>query len=177
MAKGTNMGLVVFVLICWMIVFRVFLLKKAGKPGLNSLRPILGMRQLHEIAGGEKVYACWKNFNMAALIWGATTVAYKVSGNEGVGILVTLGYVIGSLLCHIFLSVRLGLAFGKKGGFILGLIFLPPMFYAIMAFGKSSYIGLPKMPELKKGKKGKGAEIAADIAGNVVADVISDILF
>ena len=37
--------------------------------------------------------------------------------------------------------VKLGQAFGKSTGFIIGLIFLTPIFEMILGFGSAQYVG------------------------------------
>ncbi len=55
------------------------------------------------------------------------------------------------IIPHILICLALAQVFGKGVGFAIGLIFLPLIFYPILAFGKSQYIGLgvplvPAMP-------------------------------
>ena len=45
------------------------------------------------------------------------------------------------LLFNIFTAVKLTKSFGKDGGFAVGLILLSSIFYPILAFGKSEYVG------------------------------------
>lgn len=40
-------------------------------------------------------------------------------------------------------QMKLAKAFGKGGGFALGLIFFSPIFYAILGFGSAEYLGVP----------------------------------
>lgn len=40
-------------------------------------------------------------------------------------------------------TIGLGRSFGRSGWFGLGLIFFPPIFYAILAYDKNEYIGNP----------------------------------
>ncbi len=50
--------------------------------------------------------------------------------------------IVGSLIVGIFsivVSVKLGQAFNKGTGFIIGMIFLPFIFLPILAFGDSQY--------------------------------------
>ena len=44
----------------------------------------------------------------------------------------------------IITMVKLAKAFGKGGGFAVGLIFLSIIFYCILAFGPSTYLGVPQ---------------------------------
>lgn len=43
-------------------------------------------------------------------------------------------------LCRFLLTFFQNKAFGKDGGYAVGIFFLPMIFYMILAFGKSEYI-------------------------------------
>ena len=50
--------------------------------------------------------------------------------------------IVGSIVVlafNIFVTIRMGKAFGKGVGFIIGLILLPIIFMPILAFGSSKY--------------------------------------
>jgi len=51
---------------------------------------------------------------------------------------------IANIVIAIILDVKLAKAFGKGGGFAVGLIFLPIIFEPILAFGDSVYAGPQK---------------------------------
>ena len=53
-----------------------------------------------------------------------------------------VGYVI-VLLFSVVESIRLAKSFGKGTGFAVGLIFLSPIFLAILAFGDAAFVQLP----------------------------------
>ena len=55
-------------------------------------------------------------------------------------IIPVVGY-IAILVLSIVSMVKLGQAFGKSGGFIVGLVLLGPIFQMILAFGSSEYVG------------------------------------
>jgi len=84
---------------------------KAGKPGWASIIPIYNLYVLYEIS------------------WG-----------KGILFLLNLIVFIAPILA-IITMVKLGKAFGKGGGFIAGLIFLPFIFLLILAFGSAQYVG------------------------------------
>ena len=50
---------------------------------------------------------------------------------------------IANFVFAIITMVKLAKAFGKSGGFAVGLIFLSVIFYCILAFGPSEYEGVP----------------------------------
>ena len=94
--------------------------KKAGKPGWASLVPFYNQFVLAEITWGNGWYF---------LISFAVIIPY-------IGSFIT---IIFAILTYI----KLAKAFGKSDGFAVGLIFLNPIFLAILAFGKSQYMGIP----------------------------------
>ncbi len=52
---------------------------------------------------------------------------------------------LGSIILHIFYCINISKAFGKSGGFTVGLILLPVIFFPILAFGQDEYIGPQKI--------------------------------
>lgn len=144
MAMGIGVGIVILftVLVLAVCVFLVIsqwhMFKKAGKHGWAALVPFYNSYVLMEIAWGNG----WLMFLM----------------------LLPLGNLVFSVLT----CIKLAKAFGKSGGFAVGLIFLPVIFYPILAFGKAEYEGTDET--LKK-----GAIIATVITG--VIGIILDIVF
>lgn len=61
----------------------------------------------------------------------------------GSGWLFLLSFVpFVNIVISIVLNVKLAKCFGKGGGFAVGMIFLPIIFYPILAFGDAEYIGV-----------------------------------
>ena len=84
---------------------------KAGKPGWASIVPFYNMYCLFDIA--------WGNGWMFLLCF-----------------IPCVGAVFQIILCF-----KLAKAFGQGTGFGFGLLFLSPIFYMILGFGDSDYIG------------------------------------
>ena len=84
---------------------------KAGKPGWASIIPIYNMVVMFQIAGMSP--------------W----------------LILLMCVPIANVIVAIMLYVNFAKAFGKSGGFACGLIFLSLIFMAILAFGKSEYVG------------------------------------
>jgi hypothetical protein len=82
---------------------------KAGKPGWAALIPIYNMVVLLEIVGKP--------------IWWILLL-----------LIPCVGFIIGILV-----AVELAKCFGKGGGFAVGMIFLPFIFYPILGFGDAQY--------------------------------------
>lgn len=102
-------SLLVISLVVFMIVSVWKVFVKAGKPGWASLVPF---------------------YNAYVLL--------KIAGKPGwwlLLLLIPLVNIVFGFLTMLALSAR----FGKGVGYALGLIFLPIVFYPILAFGESTY--------------------------------------
>lgn len=94
------------------------LYKKAGQAGWKSIIPIYNIVILFKIAG----LSPW------------LILVYLLAIVPFIGWIA--GIVITAILCY-----KLALSFGKDIGWAVGLYFLAPIFYMILAFGKSEYVG------------------------------------
>ena len=91
---------------------------KAGQAGWKSIIPIYNLVVLYKIIGINP----W-----LLLVYLAAFIPFIGS--------------IAVLVLAIFQDVYLAKSFGKGTGFTVGLIFLAPIFYMILGFGKDTYIG------------------------------------
>jgi hypothetical protein len=108
------LGAYLFVILAigvFLIVCQWKIYTKAGKPGWACLIPIYNIVVLLEIV---KKPVWW---------------------------LVLLLIPIANLVIAILIMIELAKVFGKDGGFTVGLILLPYVFYPILAFGDAKYIG------------------------------------
>ena len=96
-----------------LIVFASFwkLFVKAGKPGWAGIIPIYNGVVLLEIVGRP--------------IWWIVLCFIPC-----------VGFIVGVILC-----IDLAKSFGKDTGFAIGLVLLPIVFFPILAFGDSRYVG------------------------------------
>lgn len=101
-----------------LIVAQWKIFTKAGEKGWKCLIPIYNLVVLYKIIG----LSPWLIL-LFLLSW-----------------IPVVGYIMVFVL-SIVQTVKLGKAFGKSTGFILGLIFLSPIFQLILAFGSSQYVG------------------------------------
>lgn len=85
--------------------------RKANRPGWTSLVPLYNYIVQLEIVGLNKWYALLMFVPIINIIFG------------------------------IYTTYLLALSYGKKGSFITGMIFLPVIFYPMIAFGKSKHLG------------------------------------
>jgi len=103
--------LVYAVLIVAMVASVWKIFTKAGKPGWAALVPIYNQIVMLEVVGKP---AWW--------------------------LLLFFIPVVG-LVINIIVMVELAKVFGKSGGFVVGLIFLTPIFIMILGLGNSQYVG------------------------------------
>lgn len=96
------------------------------------------------------IVAMWKIFEKAGEPgWAAIIpfynlyVLFKITWGSGWKFLLLL-IPIANIVILIITMVKLAKAFGKSGGFAVGLIFLSIIFYCILAFDQSQYLGVPE---------------------------------
>ena len=109
--NGATMGLIVLdvALMILMVAAMWTVFKKAGEPGRAALIPIYNIMVLLKIAGKP--------------MWWV--------------ILMLIPFV--NIIVLIIAIVGLARNFGKGAGFALGLVFLAPIFYPILAWGDAQY--------------------------------------
>ena len=93
------------------------------------------------------IIAWWKLFEKAGEAgWKSLIPFYntytlvKIADGNGIKFLLLLIPVV-NIIFGIILALRIAKAFGKSGGFALGLILLSPIFMAILGFSDSQYLG------------------------------------
>jgi len=91
------------------------------------------------------IITMWKTFTKANQYGWASlvpiynmVVLFRISGKPGWWVLLMFIPFV-NLVVLILQAIGLAKNFGKGAGFAAGLILLSPIFYAILAFGKSSY--------------------------------------
>ena len=96
------------------------------------------------------IVALWKMFEKAGEPgWAAIVpfynayVLFKITWGNGWMFLLML-IPIANIVIYIITMVKLAKAFGRSGGFAIGLIFLSVIFYCILGFDQSQYIGVPQ---------------------------------
>ncbi len=109
-----------------------------------------GMTFLSLAIGVLAVIAMWKIFVKAGEPgWAAIIpfyniyVLFKITWGSGWKFLLLL-IPFANIVILIITMVKLAKAFGKSGGFAVGLIFLSIIFYCILAFDQSQYLGVPE---------------------------------
>lgn len=69
-------------------------------------------------------------------------VLFKITWGSGIKFLLLL-IPIANFVILIMTQIKLAKAFGKSTSFAVGLIFLSPIFYVILGFDSSEYLGVP----------------------------------
>lgn len=108
-------AIVIGILAIVLIVSKWIIFKKANKPGWASIIPIYNMVVEYQIA----------NVNPLLIIL----------------LIIPVVNFVASIVLSIIVNINLAKAFGKSGAFAVGLIFLPVIFFPILAFGKAEYQG------------------------------------
>lgn len=67
---------------------------------------------------------------------------FKITWGSGIKFLLLL-IPIANIVVVIMTQIKLAKAFGKSTGFAVGLILLSPIFYVILGFDSSEYLGVP----------------------------------
>lgn len=112
-AQGGMFPMLVYLAIMiFMIVVMWKIFVKANQPGWGCIIPFYNLYLMLKIAGKPGWWLIWFFIPIANII---------------VGIIVTIDFAK---------------AFNKGAGFAVGLIFLPIIFYPILAFGSAAYQGL-----------------------------------
>lgn len=107
-------GLVVLLVFCatvFMLISMWRVFAKANQPGWGALIPV---------------------FNLYLLL--------KIAGKPGWWLIFFLIPVI-NIVVQIVMAIDIAKNFGRGGWFAAGLIFLPIIFFPILAFGKAEYLG------------------------------------
>lgn len=109
----TSVTSVTFMLIVYILLIIAWwkIFEKAGVPGWHSLIPFLNAYD-----------------------------EFKISWGNGWLFLLLLIPIV-NIVIYIIMTVKMGNAFGKSTAFIVGMVFIPNLFYLILGFGSSSYIG------------------------------------
>lgn len=108
-------GIVILIIAIISVIANWMIFKKANKPGWASIVPIYNIVVQYQIV---------KMNPLLILLY-----------------LIPFVNIVAAFVLTIVVSVKLAHVFGKGTLFGLGLIFLPVIFYPILAFGKAQYEG------------------------------------
>ena len=120
MYDGVSTGISFAIIMIWIISIAI------------SITVIIGYWKIFTKAG----HAGWKSLIPILNVWTLFEIAW------GTGIMCLLLFVPAvDIVILLMVQFKLARAFGKSDGFALGLFFLPYIFYPILGFGDSEYIG------------------------------------
>ena len=132
---------VFFFTLIFVMIIRAGIFKKAGKSPWLSLIPIYG----DYVYYGFVMDMPW----LGLITWIVPFLVGKnniISVNSIIGIILLLLVFIIRIFGEYYLAKR----FGEGVGFALGLIFIPYIFYPLLAFGTSKYHPIEKKTENNK---------------------------
>ena len=136
------LAVAIFIIIAQWKVF-----EKAGKPGWSAIIPYYNCWVLYDISGVNPIFSLFLvGGNVLSLVGNMLSIFAKTSEtyNFGVGALSVIislsssALSIASIVFTVIACINLAKCFKKEGVFGLGLAFLAPIFYAILAFDKNS---------------------------------------
>lgn len=123
---GLLIFVALFIIVCAVIIiianWKIF--KKAGQPGWAAIIPYYNTYITYEIVNMKE--------------WFVVYLVAAIVGMVASGTLATISSLVTFGL-SIYANINLAKAFGKSGGFAVGLIFLPIVFLPILAFGDATY--------------------------------------
>ena len=133
---GIFITLAIVVLILSVLFFaaewRIF--NKAGEKGWKALIPVYDIFVSHHIAGMSHVW-----FIIEVIIWIMEIMFEIVKFPEPLVLWFGVATGVFTLVSEITHIIKMCCCFGKGTGFKIGSLLLTPVFFLILAFGKSEY--------------------------------------
>lgn len=132
--------LVTTVISLLMILANVKIYQKAGRPGWAAIVPYYNSYVKAEFSGCTNDF--WF-FLVATLISTVQSWLFEFVDSTALSFAFIGVALLASIIAVVFavrIEYRMAKAFGHGVGFTLGLIFLPVIFYPILAWGQSSYV-------------------------------------
>ncbi len=133
----------IFQLIC---MWRIYM--KAGEGGWKVLIPVYNIIIWYKICWKAGIFVILTAVLIVALILTVALIPGAANSSDpsallgGMGVIslfVVIPILIAFVILDIIANVKLARRFGKSAGFAAGLIFLSPIFRAILAFDRSTY--------------------------------------
>ena len=149
--------MVIFALVFYvlLVVAQWKIFTKAGKPGWHSIIPILNVWDLVNIAWNKKMAGVMVGLTALVGLFSGITNA---QGEDASAFIDLLSGIAGLAYLVVFcmFSIKLSKSFGHGTGFGIGLILLSGIFYLILGFGSSQYIGPEGNPAVYQGGQSYG---------------------
>ncbi len=125
-----SVGIIALVILQVVANWKIF--EKAGEQGWKSLIPVYAEYILYKIAWDTKPFWILMGLGILNMLLCWIPVA---------GVILSFIFGILAVIIEVLCYVKLSKAFGHGGGFALGLILLSPIFFMILGFEDSEYIG------------------------------------
>ena len=130
----------VFAFIWWLlqIIANWNIFTKAGEAGWKSIIPVYSDYISYKIAWQPSYF--WLVFVLGIITSVANGMADPNGTNTTILLIVSLIRIILAIISILY-CIKLSRAFGHGIGFVIGLIFLQPIFMLILGFGNDPYYG------------------------------------
>ena len=161
-SSGDAMTVLIFTLLITvglsvlMIIAQWKLFTKAGEPGWKSIIPFYGGYTFYRLTWTPAVFFVTIAISFLSMLFTRVPAVTVILG-------------IAAIIISIISFVYTAHAYGKYGGFVAGMIFLPFIFFPILAFGDSQYIGPKGEPAYGYSPSGDADTPSAVDAGESVA--------
>ena len=119
---------IISIIACW------GLFTKAGELGWKAIIPIYSTYVMFKLSWKVSMFWLW-----FALLF---VSGFLAGFSNMVVAIISVVLSIAAMILGIVFYVKLAKAYGKGGGFAVGLIFLNPIFLLILGLGKSEYVGV-----------------------------------
>lgn len=115
-----------------------FLFKKAGLPWERNFVPIYGQYWSYKMVRAKQIFWIQLAVRYGFIIFSSLLM---LAGEVGLILSWIFGILcgIGLIALNIIYCIRLARAYGKSGGFVVGLVLVPFVFLPMLAFGDAQY--------------------------------------
>lgn len=119
--------------VSWCMLFH-----KAGLPWERNFVPIYGSYWSYKMVRAKQIF--WLQLGLR-YGWALLTGLLMLAGSVGVVLSWIFGIIFAGALItlNVIYCIRLARAYGKSGGFVVGLVLVPFVFLPILAFGDAQY--------------------------------------
>ena len=144
------------------------LFTKAGEPGWKCLIPFYGAYTWCKIVWNEKIFFTMLGMGIGTGVLSGIMAAMTANSRGGPGagativMLLAAALAIAALIIGIRMLIYTARAYGQSGAFAVGLFFLAPIFFCILGFGSSEYIGPMGIPGMKPSRDAADDSFVAD---------------
>lgn len=146
MITGSFIFLIIWYVLAIIAFWKMF--NKFGEPGWKSIIPFYNLYIVFKYTWRTSFFWILIAAICIAGLGSATTQMADGSSLSITGICV-IAMLILTVVIDIMSSYKISKAFGHGIGYFFGILFLPNIFYLILGFGKSEYVGEPDTPSTR----------------------------